>query len=77
LDKIITILDANAEWRGSLDYTEVQLHLLGGLAHNYEAKEGEDVKNEMVGEVRHVVKRVSTTFWLLGDVRRYGQTVWY
>ncbi len=72
LDKIITILDANGEWRGSLDYTEVQLHLLGGLAHNYEAKEGEDVKNEMVGEVRHVVKRVSTTFWLLGDVRRYG-----
>ena len=73
LDKIVNLLPASETWRGSIDYIEVHLHFYGGLARNYEAKDGEDVKNEMVGEVRHVVKQVSSLFWLFRDVMRYGK----
>ena len=73
LDKIVNLLPASANWRESIDYLEVQLHFSKGLAHNYESKPDEDVANEMVGDVRHVVKRVSSIFWLFRDVLRYGE----
>ncbi|WP_424404116.1 helix-turn-helix transcriptional regulator [Microcoleus sp.] len=73
LDKIVNLLPASENWRESIDYTEVHLHFRGGLADNYESKPDEDVANEMVGDVRHVVKRVSSIFWLFRDVLRYGE----
>jgi predicted DNA-binding transcriptional regulator YafY len=73
LDKIVNLLPASENWRESIDYLEVHLHFLKGLARNYESKPDEDVANEMVGDVRHVVKRVSSLFWLFRDVRRYGE----
>ena len=72
LDKIAAILPLSGEWRSSLDYTKVQVHFLGGLAHNYEAKEEEDLENEMGEGVRRVVKRIANTFWLFKTVRGYG-----
>ncbi|MCU0547583.1 MAG: WYL domain-containing protein [Oscillatoriaceae cyanobacterium Prado104] len=73
LDKIVNLLPASEHWRESIDYLEVHLHFFGGLARNYESKPDEDVVNEMVGDVRHVVKRVSSIFWLFRDVLRYGE----
>jgi predicted DNA-binding transcriptional regulator YafY len=73
LDKIVNLLPASENWRESIDYIEVHLHFRGGLARNYESKTDEDVANEMVGDVRHVVKRVSSLFWLFRDVLRYGK----
>lgn len=73
LDKIVNLLPASETWRESIDYLEVHIHFFKGLARNYELKPDEDVANEMVGDVRHVVKRVSSLFWLFRDVRRYGK----
>ncbi|MFM9267531.1 YafY family protein [Tychonema sp. BBK16] len=73
LDKIVNLLPASETWRENIDYLEVHLHFFKGLARNYEFKPDEDVANEMVGDVRHVVKRVSNLFWLFRDVRRYGK----
>jgi len=73
LDKIVNLLPASETWRESIDYLKVHIYFFGGLARNYEAKEDEDVENAMVGDVRHVVKRVSNLFWLFRDVRRYGK----
>jgi len=73
LDKIVNLLPVSETWRESIDYIKVHLHFFKGLARNYEAKEDEDVENEMVGDVRHVVKQVSSLFWLFRDVRRYGK----
>lgn len=73
LDKIVNLLPASETWRESIDYIQVHLHFFKGLADNYEAKDDEDVENAMVGDVRHVVKRVSNLFWLFRDVRRYGK----
>ena len=73
LDKIVNLLPANETWRETIDYLEVHLHFFRGLAGNYEAKDDEDVVNEMVGDVRHVVKRISSRFWLFRDVHRYGK----
>jgi predicted DNA-binding transcriptional regulator YafY len=73
LDKIVNLLPASEKWRETIDYLEVHLHLSRGLAGNYEFKPDEDVANEMVGDVRHVVKRVSSRFWLFREVFRYGK----
>lgn len=73
LDKIVNLLPASENWRETIDYLEVHLHFSRGLAGNYEAKEEDDVANEMVGDVRHVVKRVSSRFWLFREVFRYGK----
>ncbi|NJK69240.1 MAG: WYL domain-containing protein [Microcoleus sp. CSU_2_2] len=73
LDKIVNLLPASENWRESIDYLEIHLHFFKGLAHKYEFKPDEDVANEMVGDVRHVVKRVSSIFWLFRDVLRYGK----
>ncbi|MEG4806348.1 WYL domain-containing protein [Microcoleus sp. F8-D3] len=73
LDKIVNLLPASEKWRETIDYLEVHLHFWRGLAGNYEFKADEDVANEMVGDVRHVVKRVSSRFWLFRDVFRYGK----
>ncbi|HIK11906.1 MAG TPA: WYL domain-containing protein [Oscillatoriaceae cyanobacterium M33_DOE_052] len=72
LDKISAIIPVTGEWRSSLDSVKVHLHCWGGLAHNYEVKEEEDVENEKVGDLRRVVKRIANTFWLFRELRPYG-----
>jgi WYL domain len=54
----------------------VELHLFRGLAFAYRSKTARDEVNEWVAElpqVRRVVRRVSSTFWLIREVLRYGQ----
>jgi WYL domain len=54
----------------------VEFHLLRGLAFAYRSKTARDEVNEWVVElpqVRRVVRRVSSTFWLIREVLRYGQ----
>jgi predicted DNA-binding transcriptional regulator YafY len=73
LDRITNLVTFPSEgiWRDGLDYTEVQLHFLGGLAYAYEPRPQEDISDELDGKVRRVVKRVSNTFWLLKDIGSY------
>jgi predicted DNA-binding transcriptional regulator YafY len=70
LDRILNILELGGEWRGQLDYLEVHLHFLRGLANAYESKP-EDISDEMQGEIRYVVRRVSNLFWFFRDIAPY------
>ena len=63
-----------AKWLPELPTIETEFHLFGRLAFAYEAKP-QDCRVEWHGElakVRRVVRRVSSTFWFLREVRRYG-----
>jgi predicted DNA-binding transcriptional regulator YafY len=64
------------QWRSDLDYLEVEMHLLKGLAFAYEAKTM-DIHNQWLSDrnppVRHVIRRVSNTFWFFREVFRYGE----
>ena len=72
------------KWRPELDYVEVEMHLLRGLAFAYEAKPT-DISNEWLSDhasadssvrhppVRHVIRRISNTFWFFREVLRYGE----
>lgn len=74
LDRItnLAILPSEGTWRDSLDFIKVQVHFLGGLANAYEPRPEEDISEELDSGVRRVVKRVSSTFWLLKNIRSYG-----
>ncbi|MBD2065959.1 WYL domain-containing protein [Leptolyngbya sp. FACHB-671] len=78
LDRIpdAAISTVQGQWRSHLDYLEVEMHLLKGLAFAYEAKTA-DVSNEWLSDrsppVRSVVRRVSSTFWFFREVFRYGE----
>lgn len=78
LDRIpdAALSSAQGRWRSSLDYFEVEMHLLKGLAFAYEAKTT-DIRNEWLSEltspIRRVVRRVSNTFWFFREVFRYGE----
>lgn len=71
LDKINGILPIEGEWRESLDFIKVYLHFKGWLVNAYEPKP-DDLKDEVLGEVRQVVRRVVNSFWLIREVFRYG-----
>ncbi len=71
LDRIKKILPKSGEWRGCLDSTEVYLHFKKGLVKAYEPKP-DDLKDEFLGEIRQVVRRVVNPFWLIREVFRYG-----
>lgn len=64
------------QWRPTLDYLDVEMHLLRGLAFAYEAKTA-DVSNQWLSgqtpPVRQVIRRVSNTFWFFREVFRYGE----
>ncbi len=64
------------KWRPDLDYLEVEMHLLKGLAFAYEAKTT-DISNEWLSDrtlpIRRIVRRVSNTFWFFREVLRYGE----
>ena len=73
-DRIQSILPATGFWRlEGLDYLKVYLHFRGGMVNAYESRFTEDISNEIIGEIRQVVRRVSNPFWLTREVRRYGQ----
>lgn len=63
-------------WRPDLDYLDIDMHLLKGLAFAYEAKT-DDISNQWLDDrnppVRHVIRRVSNTFWFFREVFRYGE----
>jgi len=72
------------DWRFGLATIPVELHLFRGLAFAYQSKTARDDVNEWlivedptsqktVTQVRRVVRQVSSTFWLLREVLRYGQ----
>lgn len=74
LDRItnMAILSSEGTWRrDSLDFVEVQLHFFDDLANAYERRP-EDVSHKREGDILQVTRRVSSTFWLLRDIRRYG-----
>jgi len=64
------------KWRPDLDYLEVEMHLLKGLAFAYEAKTA-DIRNEWLSDrnppVRQVIRRITNTFWFFREVFRYGE----
>ncbi len=73
LDRIKGVVPINGQWRHEgLDSLEVYLHLHKGLIKSYESKPN-DISNELVGEVRQVVRRVSNPFWLIREVLKYGE----
>jgi predicted DNA-binding transcriptional regulator YafY len=71
LDRIKEIEPISGKWRKNLDHLEVYLHFYGGMVKAYEPR-ARDIRNEVVGEVRQVVRRVSNPFWLVREVLRYG-----
>jgi len=86
LDRIpdAAISTIKGKWRRELDYLEVEMHLLKGLAFAYEAKTS-DILNEWLSDrpsadssgrtppVKRVIRRVSSTFWFFREIFRYGE----
>lgn len=72
LDRIKALLPINGEWRGQLDFIEVQLQLRGWLVNAYEPKP-EDINDESAEDVRYLTRRVVNPFWFLRDISRYWE----
>ncbi|HEY9835341.1 MAG TPA: WYL domain-containing protein [Vampirovibrionales bacterium] len=72
LDHIQEIQPIAGEWRNGLDFIEVYLHFYDGLVKAYESKDN-DISNEVIGEVRQVVRRVFNPFWLIREILPYGK----
>lgn len=68
---------AAGTWRSTgLATILVELHLFRGLAFAYRSKTVIDIVNEWheeLPQVRRVVRQVSSTFWLVREILRYGQ----
>jgi hypothetical protein len=64
------------QWHPGLAVVLVEIYLFRGLAFAYRSKTNQDEVNEWltdVPQVRRVVRRVSSTFWFLREILRYGQ----
>ncbi|MEB3828071.1 helix-turn-helix transcriptional regulator [Phormidium sp. CCY1219] len=72
LDRIKNIEPISAKWRDRLDFLQVYLHFYRGMVKAYEPKDN-DISNEVIGEVRQVVRRVSNPFWLIREILPYGK----
>lgn len=73
LDRIRDVQPINKQWRHEgLDFFEVYLHFHRGMIKAYEPKANDD-RNEVIGDVRQVVRKVSNPFWLIREVFRYGE----
>ena len=70
-DRIQSIVPISGNWRGELDSLKVYLHFHGWLKKAYQRRPGEDLEDEIVGEVRQVVRKVVNHFWLIREVLRY------
>ena len=72
LDRIKAIAKTHGQWRDEgLDYLKVYLHFYKGMVKAYEPRD-RDIENEVLGDVRQVVRRVSNPFWLIREVLKYG-----
>ncbi|MFN6516161.1 MAG: transcriptional regulator [Nostoc sp. CreGUA01] len=71
-DKIRSIVPASGEWREGLDSIQVYLHFRGWMVKSYQRRE-DDLEDEMMGDVRQVVRRVVNEFWLIREVARYWE----
>ncbi|WP_353932395.1 transcriptional regulator [Okeanomitos corallinicola TIOX110] len=73
LDRIKGVVPVNGQWRHEgLDFLKVHLHFYKGMVKAYEPKPN-DISNEVIGEVRQVVRTVSNPFWLVREIMRYGE----
>jgi hypothetical protein len=78
LDRIpdAAIAPIKGSWRSDLESIPVEMHLFNGLAFAYHSKNNQDLENEWLPDrpqVRRVVRRVTSTFWFIREVLRYGQ----
>lgn len=72
-DRIQSIIPTQGHWREQgLDYLKVYLHFRGEMVKAYESEDN-DISNQVIGEVKQVVKQVSSTFWLVRQIRQYGK----
>ncbi|MEH2198710.1 helix-turn-helix transcriptional regulator [Nostoc sp.] len=71
-ERIKSVVPTSGDWRGELDYVKVQLHFRDWLAKAYQPKE-DDIEDEMINDVRQVVRRVANPFWLIREVSRYWE----
>ncbi len=69
-DRIRSIVPASGEWREGLDDIKVCLHFRGWMVKSYRRRE-DDLEDEVIGDVRQIVRRVVNAFWLLREVARY------
>ncbi|MBD2495950.1 transcriptional regulator [Nostoc sp. FACHB-280] len=70
-DRIRSIVPASGDWREEgLDYIKVYLHFRGWMVKSYQLRE-DDLEDEIIGDVRQVVRRVVNEFWLIREVARY------
>ncbi len=73
LDRIKAIEPIKGKWREEgLDYLKVYLHFYRGMVKAYEPR-NKDLENEVIGEVRQVVRRVFNPFWLIREVSGYWE----
>ena len=68
------ITPTSGHWQPELSHIEVELHLHQGLAFGYRTKTEADLVNEWHPDhqIRRVVRRINSTFWLFREVRRSG-----
>ncbi|WP_293338490.1 transcriptional regulator [Microcoleus sp. CAWBG58] len=72
-DRIQSIVKTDGNWRDEgLDYLEVYLHFSRGMVKAYEPR-ARDISDEVVGDIRQVVRAVSNPFWLMREVSRYWE----
>ncbi|MBN3899465.1 MAG: transcriptional regulator [Nostoc sp. NOS(2021)] len=71
-DKICSIVPASGEWREGLDYLKVYLHFRGWMVKSYQRRQ-DDLEDEMIGDVRQVVRQVVNEFWLIREVAHYWE----
>jgi hypothetical protein len=78
LDRIMdaAIGPTSGAWRSELGFIKVELYLYRGLAHAYRSKTTQDDINEWhsdLPQVRRVVRQVTSTFWFIREILRYGK----
>ncbi|MBD2611162.1 WYL domain-containing protein [Nostoc punctiforme FACHB-252] len=70
-DRIRSIVPASGKWREEgLDYMKVQLHFRDWMVKSYQRRE-DDIEDEIIGDVRQVVRKVVNELWLIREVARY------
>jgi predicted DNA-binding transcriptional regulator YafY len=73
LDRVKGVVPVNGHWRQEgLDYLKVCLHFGKGMIKAYETK-ANDIRNEVMGDIRQVERKVANPFWLIREVLRYGE----
>jgi predicted DNA-binding transcriptional regulator YafY len=72
-DRIQSIVPTDGQWRQEgLDYLKVYLHFYRGMVKAYDPR-ARDISNEVVGDIRQIVRNVSNPFWLMREVSRYWE----